>query len=536
MSLTFTDIFCGAGGSSIGLTGAGFELKLAANHWPRAIETHAANFADAEHLCADVNNYDMRRLPSTDVLWASPICTEISPAGGRGGGRDKKLSKGQLGLLEYGPVSKAGFERTRATFHDVIRATEVHRYSAVLVENVVEVAEKWELFDWWVNGMRQLGYQVQFVSASSAHIGGEGNPHAPQWRDRLYLVFTLNGIPLPDVAPRPPAWCEPCGKDIHAVQTWKNPDRRKVGKYRQQYVYRCPESACRHSIVEPYVLPAAAAIDWSDIGNRIGDRLKPLAAATMRRISAGIEMFGQPTVVAAGGNTWERPGSGYFRAWPALDSPMMSRTGTPGDGVACPPMLVPAGGTWNDTAASTENPMRTRTARDAEALCVPAPFITMLRNNNLATGIHDPLKPLTTGRNHYLTVPDGAFYMKNYGGQAEARHMVKSLNEPLGVITSQDHHSLVIPYRRGTAKPVTEPLHTLATRESAGLLRTAINIDDCYFRMLKPREHLRGQRFPDSYTVLGNQGEQTMQAGNAVSANVAQWLGGQLAKVLGGAA
>lgn len=44
MSITFTDIFCGAGGSSIGLVSAGFELKLAANHWDRAIETHSSNF------------------------------------------------------------------------------------------------------------------------------------------------------------------------------------------------------------------------------------------------------------------------------------------------------------------------------------------------------------------------------------------------------------------------------------------------------------------------------------------------------------
>src|SRR5690242_1296216 len=134
MSLTYTDIFCGAGGSSIGLTEAGLELKLAANHWDRAIETHAANFRDAEHLCADVSNYDMRRLPRTDILWASPICTENSPAGGR-----KRRPKGQLDLFEEdGHVPGAGMERTRATFHDVIRAAEVHRYSAVIVENVTE--------------------------------------------------------------------------------------------------------------------------------------------------------------------------------------------------------------------------------------------------------------------------------------------------------------------------------------------------------------------------------------------------------------
>lgn len=43
MSITFTDIFCGAGGSSIGLTEAGLELRLAANHWDRAIATHSMN-------------------------------------------------------------------------------------------------------------------------------------------------------------------------------------------------------------------------------------------------------------------------------------------------------------------------------------------------------------------------------------------------------------------------------------------------------------------------------------------------------------
>ena len=51
--------------------------------------------------------------------------------------------------------------------------------------------------------------------------------------------------------------------------------------------------------------------------------------------------------------------------------------------------------------------------------------------------------------------------------------------------------------------------------------------------MLKPREHLNAQRFPDHYDVKGNQGEQTMQAGNAVSANVPQWLGKRVAEVLG---
>jgi protein gp37 len=67
MSYEFTDIFCGAGGSSSGLAGAGLTLKLAANHWKTAIESHAANFTDAEHLCADVR-MSMARQHTFQVL------------------------------------------------------------------------------------------------------------------------------------------------------------------------------------------------------------------------------------------------------------------------------------------------------------------------------------------------------------------------------------------------------------------------------------------------------------------------------------
>lgn len=36
MSVTFTDLFCGAGGSSLGAEMAGGELRLGLNHWQRA--------------------------------------------------------------------------------------------------------------------------------------------------------------------------------------------------------------------------------------------------------------------------------------------------------------------------------------------------------------------------------------------------------------------------------------------------------------------------------------------------------------------
>ncbi|WP_239477203.1 DNA cytosine methyltransferase [Streptomyces sp. CS147] len=143
--LTATDIFCGAGGSSTGLVAAGYELKLAANHSRIAIDTHSANHTDTEHICADINNYDTRRLPTTDILWASPICTEISPAGGT----RRSAQDGQIGIGDdYEPADPENFVRTRATAYDIMRAAEVHYYKAILCENVTEFATDWRLFQW----------------------------------------------------------------------------------------------------------------------------------------------------------------------------------------------------------------------------------------------------------------------------------------------------------------------------------------------------------------------------------------------------
>src|SRR5581483_11872119 len=322
-----------------------------------------------------------------------------------------------------------------------------------------------------------LGYQVQFVSVSAAHAGGEGNPHAPQWRDRLYLVFTRNGVQLPDVEPRPAARCLECGQDVAALQSWTRGGRR-IGKYRQQYWYVCPNATCRHARVEPYVSPAASAIDWSDLGTRIGDRPRPLAVKTLARIEAGLAMFAESAAcppVMVGVNH-----DGPVRAYQPEQAPLPSRTAKIGDGLVC------------------------------------APFIAELRGGgSVARRACDPLATVTAGGLHHgLTVPPG----------------------DLGDMP--DRAALVIPFRRG-AKPYPpgqQPLSTVATREQHGLMAAGIDVQDCRFRMLSPREHLRAQRFPDSYVVTGNKGEQTMQAGNAVAANVAQWLATRVALVLGGAA
>lgn len=173
----------------------------------------------------------------------------------------------------------------------------------ILCENVVEFALDWALFDWWLSGMEILGYNFQIVCASSAHLGGGDNLLAPQHRDRLYIVFTRKGIPLPDLEVRPEAVCPGCGP-VRARQVWRNPRRRKIGKWGVQYDYRCPNRECGHLILDPTVRPISEVIDWDRPGTRIGDGrpdrkvFTPYAESTRARVAAGLEKFGHAPHVA----------------------------------------------------------------------------------------------------------------------------------------------------------------------------------------------------------------------------------------------
>ena len=57
----------------------------------------------------------------------------------------------------------------------------------------------------------------------------------------------------------------------------------------------------------------------------------------------------------------------------------------------------------------------------------------------------------------------------------------------------------MIPYRKGKAKTTTEPLHTVAARDSAALVEAcAIDIDDCRFRILSPLIGVHSVELPSS--------------------------------------
>lgn len=567
MTIQFLDFFAGFGGASSGLVEAGFELVSAYNHWDTAIAVHSANHRDADHVQGDLSGYDMRRLPNAPMLWASPECTWHSPAGGR-----KRVRATAPTLFGDDPLPADAGVRSRATMYDPIRAAEARGFDVIVIENVVEVAS-WPLFEPWLKMWEALGYRWKIVNVNAAHVYSATNPAAGQWRDRIYIAFVREGVPMPRLEPAPHAFCSQCDRVVSTRQHWKKPAPEgapRVGKYGTQYVYVCDAGAHALQVVEPFVLPAAAVIDWSNLGVRIGDRealgMRKLAAATMRRIEVGLRMFARPAVVAGAGQTWDaanarHPRAGerdaYYRAWDVLAPLNARQAGGSGDGVAVPPHMIAVNHDGDARAHMFgSGPLPTRSTKIGDGLVFP-PSVVMNRASNRGTAVDDALATMTTGNNHGIVVPP--YIAELYGTST-----VRGLNdEALSTVTAGGgHHGLTVPpeaflSRQYTQRSndagghlntsVTEPMRTItATGGNHALVvperkRPSVRyegalpfeLDDVRFRMLGPTEHLRAQRFVDGYdTSAANKSETTKGAGNAVAVNVAHWIGDEIKEVL----
>lgn len=477
MSLTMTDMFCGAGGSSTGATMLdGISVKTALNHWDKALESHNANHPDTVHVQADIKETDPRYIATSDILWASPECTNHSVAKGR-----KRVTNQPDFFGDTLPDEAA--DRSRATMWDVPRFAEVHRYRAIITENVVDAA-KWVMFDAWLMAMKSLGYEHRIQYLNSMHAQHGGLP-APQSRDRMYVLFWLKGNQAPDVEKyfRPKAYCGSCDEIVDAMQVFKKSER--WGRYRAQYVYRCPKATCKNAIVEPGWLPASHAIDWSLRGERIGDRKKPLAPKTMARILAGLAKYGQEPV-----SIDSVRGSQILSA--VNHEPFQTQTTA-----YTRSLLVPVEGREGKQAQAAGEPMRTQTTRNETGL-------------------------LTAPRNHML--------MEYYGnGQ------MHPVSKAIPTITTHDRFAMITTLRGTNApKDVGQPLDTFAANGlHHGLAEWKVpSVEDCEFRMLEPHEIKAGMAFPKEYIMLGNKREQVKMAGNAVTPPAARDLVACMAETL----
>jgi DNA (cytosine-5)-methyltransferase 1 len=507
MTITATDLFCGAGGSSTGAERVeGVSVVMAANHWATAIDVHQHHHPNARHDCADISQADPRRYPGTDILIASPECTNHSQAKGI----SRKVQ--DPSSFDFDPLA----ERSRATMWDVPRFAEQIDYQAIILENVVE-AVKWRLFPAWRHAMESLGYDLHLLSHNSMHHG------VAQSRDRLYIVATKDHLtPIIDLDFIQVGWCEPCGDVVLCEQHWKNGNT--VGRYKQQWIWNCVECS---SEVKPEVNPASSIIDWSIDCPTIGGRKRDLSQATRRRILAGLRRHGfVPVITAGAGNVHERTPGNRART---LDQPLAVQQASATHALAHPPGFL-FNTAHGGRVSELDKPHPTVCASDdRQSLIIP------LRNNGNAYRTSDPLGAVTAGGNHH------GLLMRN-NGPAGSGWACTPTDEPARTLTTKGHQSLIMPYYgKGSCTLASDPMTTVRTHDGHAVVDTSLAteaevekyIDDCGFRMLQPTEVAAAMAFEKGYipTHLTKK-DQVKLAGNAVTPPVMTWLVDRVARAM----
>lgn len=411
--LQITDWFCGAGGSSQAAEKVpGLRVTRAANHWRQAIATHQANFPDVAHYTGDIRKAPVWAWPVTDLHWASPECTNWSVAKGQKRSFAKALQGDLLDLYAETEAAKFTMDDEEGTGGPTTEEAasralmeEVPLYlrgviergglvKAGIVENVIEV-RKWAEWDRFVAEFHRMGYVTKLIALNSMHAAPRSVHAAPQSRDRLYLAYVHQSVgrtPDWDKWLRPSAWCPNCEQTVAALQVFRVPGA-DMGRYRQSYLYRCPRTTCR-TVVEPAVLPASVAIDWSIPGTPIGDRTptvdrpEGLAPATMARIRAGVAAY------------WPQPA---------------------------------------DLADAGQGALF---ADDLTAVTQPAPFVVPMRgggDKEKARHIRQPLHTVSAGGNHHGLVTGPHHLLVPYYGNGQAR----TVDQPCGALTTRDRYALV---------------------------------------------------------------------------------------------
>ena len=264
------DLFAGGGGMSTAIELAlGRHVDIAINHDADAISMHMANHPQTEHYRADVFEVCPRKATRgrpVGHLHGSPDCTHFSQAIG-GQPRSKKIRglgwviprwAGQVlprsismenvrQMMQWGPlIAKRCKQTGRVLKLDGTVAEPGERVPVqqqFLVPDPKHVGRTWRHF---IHSLERLGYTVEYRLMNAADYG------AATTRERLFLFARRDGKPI--------VWPAPMyhEKPTKGQKAWR---------------------------------PAADHIDFSDLGQSIFTRKKPLADATMRRIARGMKKF-----------------------------------------------------------------------------------------------------------------------------------------------------------------------------------------------------------------------------------------------------
>jgi len=168
-SLKFVDLFCGAGGLSLGLKRAGFSPMVALDRDPNATETYKFNFPWVPVITSDVRSVDWEQFRGqVDLVAGGPPCQPFSVAG------DQKAATDSRDMLP-----------------EFVRAVRSLKPRAFLLENVAGLASARHK-SYFLSKLRELAeldYEVDFNVLNAADFG------VPQDRRRVIAIGLRRGKP-----------------------------------------------------------------------------------------------------------------------------------------------------------------------------------------------------------------------------------------------------------------------------------------------------------------------------------------------------
>lgn len=251
---------------------------------------------------------------------------------------------------------------------------------------------------------------------------------------------------------------------------------------------------------EPY-RTAAECIDWSDLGTSIFERKKPLAEATNRRIARGIAKYvlsGDPKPFIVPIGYGER--DGQAPRVNSIDAPLGTVVAQGTKHYLCTAWMQKYYG--GVVGQGCDEPLHTITACSGAHFGLVACHLSKVYGTSTGQQIGFPIASVTAGGNHIALV--SAFLTKYYGTGTGQRS-----DAPLGAITTKDRFGLVTVRLDGER-------YALA---------------DISLRMLKPRELMAAQGFPDWYVIdryddgsAVSAAQQVKMIGNSVVPAVARAL------------
>lgn len=407
MQFLVIDLFAGAGGATEGIIKAQHhdqqiaKVIAAVNHSQVAIDSHRANHPEAVHFTEDIRTLKMDKLKKVIeieqakypdaylVIWASVECTNYSKAKG-GLPRDPDSRTLPEALYRY-------VRALRPDYLMVENVTDFLSWGEV-DENGRPVSMKnGRMYLRWKDNIEGFGYRYDHRVLNAADFGAHTK------RERYFGIFARNGHPI--AFPHP----------THA----KSPKSDMFGTY------------------APWK-PVKEVLDFSDEGQSIFERKKPLVNKTLERIYAGLVKY-----VAGGKSEFVQK---HFSGRPkgkVYDTEQPGHTvTTSGNQSLVRVRFIQKNfgvGSNDNGNYSIDVPARTITTREGNYLVEC--FLT--KYHGKGENVVDPDKPAST-----VTTKDRLNVIKlNFLDKAyRSKDNHQSVEEPSGTVVTNDKHSLASVY------------------------------------------------------------------------------------------